>query len=59
MNKRRRVHMMAGLFVIYLASQLLILWKKEHAAFAIIVINIALSFFMLMHHATDILKIRL
>ena len=59
MGKTGRIFMMAGLFVIYLASQLLVLWKKEHAAFTIIVINIALSFFMLMHHATDILKIRL
>lgn len=51
--------MMAVLFLLYWLSQLLILWKKENAAFTLIVISLAFSYLMLLHHSTDILKIRL
>lgn len=51
--------MMALLFFLYFLSQLLILWKKENFTFALIVINLAFSYLMLLHHSTDILKIRI
>lgn len=51
--------MMAILFIIYFVAQLFILSQKERAAFSIIVINIAFSLLMLLHHETDILKLRL
>lgn len=51
--------MMAVLFLLYLLSQLLILWKKENFTFTLVVINLAFSYLMLLHHSTDILKIRL
>jgi hypothetical protein len=51
--------MMAILFVIYFVSQLFILWKKEQGAFALIALNAAFSLLMLLHHETNILRIRL
>lgn len=51
--------MMAGLFLIYFISALLIFWRRKYVAFALMVLNLVLSVFMLFHHATDVLKIRL
>ncbi len=51
--------MMAGLFGIYLLSLLLILWKQRTLAFIVIAINVVLSLLMLLHHATDVVNIRL
>ncbi len=51
--------MMAGLFVIYLFSLLLLLGRQKNFAFILITINVILSLLMLLHHATDIVNIRL
>ena len=51
--------MMASLFIVYLICQALILWYKENVAFTIMVINLAFCFLMLLHHSTDIIKVRL
>jgi len=51
--------MMAGLFIIFLICLILILRRKRTAAFGLVIINLILCFLMLLHHATDILKIRL
>jgi len=51
--------MMAVLFLIYFISQVIILLKKQNAAFALMCLNLAFCFLMLLHHSTDILKIRL
>lgn len=51
--------MMAALFFIYLLCLVLILLKKENFTFTLVVINLVFSYLMLLHHATDILKIRL
>lgn len=50
---------MAGLFLIYLFCLILIFKQKRSIAFGLLAINLALSLFMLWHHATDPLNIRL
>lgn len=51
--------MMAGLFFLFLVALFLILFKKRNTAILASVITIFLCLGMLIHHATDILKIRL
>lgn len=50
---------MAILFTIYLVCLMLIFFNKSRVAFVLVIINLILSLAMLMHHATDILHIRL
>ena len=50
---------MAALFAIYFICLLLIYWRKRNAVFTLVIINLMLCFLMLLHHATDVLKIRL
>jgi hypothetical protein len=51
--------MMAILFLLYLTSLGLILYSKRKEALFVVVITVVLCLAMLMHHATDVLKIRL
>jgi hypothetical protein len=51
--------MMAALFLLYLVSLVLIFCSKRKAAMIVVIINIALCMLMLLHHATDVLNIRL
>lgn len=51
--------MMAVLFVIYLICLILMLFHFRTTTFTIVIINLILCFLMLLHHATDILKIQL
>jgi hypothetical protein len=37
----------------------LILYKQKHYAFSLVIVNLVLCLLMLLHHATDVLKIRL
>ncbi len=51
--------MMVGLFFLFLLAQASIVWKKRNLAIVISVVTIFLCLGMLLHHATDILNIRL
>gem|GEM_PF-6015300 len=51
--------MMAGLFFIYSICLLLILLRKRYLVFGLVLINLVLCLLMLLHHGTDVLKIRL
>ncbi len=51
--------MMVGLFIIYLACLFLIIRNHRKTAFWLVIANLVLCFFMLLHHATDVLQIRL
>jgi len=51
--------MMAILFILYLLALALIFRSYRKAAVLIVILNVMLSLAMLMHHATDILNIRL
>lgn len=51
--------MMAGLFFLFLGVQFLIIYGKKNLAMYLIILTIILCFGMLIHHATDVLKIRL
>lgn len=49
--------MMTGLFAVFFLCLILIYREKHQAAFALIVVNLILSFLLLLHHTTDILSI--
>ncbi|NGX58386.1 MAG: hypothetical protein K940chlam3_01293 [Chlamydiae bacterium] len=51
--------MMAGLFVIFLFSILLIWLKWNNTAIVVVLFNLILCALMLCYHATSILNIRL
>jgi FtsH-binding integral membrane protein len=51
--------MMVGLFFLFLVAMVLIFLKKRTFAITISVITIFLCVGMLIHHATDVLKVRL
>jgi hypothetical protein len=51
--------MMAGLFLVFLICMILIYKQQRNAAFGLVIINLILCLLMLLHHATDVLKIRL
>lgn len=51
--------MMAGLFLIFSICMLLIYFEHRNLAFGLIAVNIFLALLMLLHHATEILNIRL
>jgi len=51
--------MMVGLFIIFLICLLLVAFAKKKAAFWLVVINLGLCVLLLIHHATDVLNIRL
>lgn len=51
--------MMAGLFLIFFIVQVLIIMGKNKHAFMLAILNVILCIGMFLHHATDILKIRL
>lgn len=51
--------MMAVLFLIFLIALLMIAWQKRQIAFSLILLNLFFCLLMLLHHATDVLKIRL
>lgn len=46
--------MMTGMFLIYLISLILILFKVPNLAFTLIALNVVICFLMLLHHSTDI-----
>ena len=46
--------MMVGMFIIYLVSLVLTLFKKPNLAFTLIALNVIICFLMLMHHSTDL-----
>lgn len=50
---------MVGLFAIYLICLFLIFWRKSNAAFCLVILNLILSFLMLLYHSKDALNIRL
>lgn len=45
---------MLGLFIIYFLTLMLIFFQKAHLAFSLIVLNVVITFIMLLHHSTDI-----
>lgn len=51
--------MMAGLFFLFLVTEVLIFLKKRPYAMVLALITIFLCFGMLIHHATDTLQVRL
>ena len=51
--------MMAVLFLIFAIVALLIFLQKRKIAFGFIILNLFFCLLMLLHHATDVLKIRL
>lgn len=51
--------MMASLFLIFLVCIGLIVRLRKIHAFVVALINLVFMIFMLLHHATDILNIRL
>jgi hypothetical protein len=51
--------MMAALFGIYLLVFFLFRYEQKNLAFVLIFLNVILSFLMFLHHATDIVNIRL
>lgn len=51
--------MMAGLYFLYLISMILVIVKKRKLAIALTMVTLLLCIFMLIHHATDTLQIRI
>lgn len=49
--------MMAVLFLVYLICLLLIMWGKQNFAFALLLINFALTFLVFLTHSTEILHL--
>lgn len=51
--------MMAGLFLVFLICMILIYKEQRNIAFGLVIINLILCLLVLLHHSTDIVKIRL
>lgn len=49
--------MMAALFIIYILCLLLVGRSYHNTAFALVVVNLILCLFMLIHHTTNIFNI--